>query len=182
MILVRKDQISNLSCILKDIYIYLFNAIHFFSSLFSPWERHHFPKWTKILTYTSLTRPQYHNWIQHKFDLLIHKTQLGFLSFQPPDCLWVLWLKKSSLIIMIKMPGAIIGLSQEVLVHSSFEQRVGMNQQGPILWGNVWFKNQEYWKIEKLCLRYTSLVLPFPPLAGDVCQSAPHILKWVTLR
>ena len=80
---------------------------------------------------------------------------------------------------MIKMPGAIIGLSQEVLVHSSFEQRVGMNQQGPILWGNVWFKNQEYWKIEKLYLRYTSLVLPFPPLAGDVCQSAPHILKWV---
>ena len=85
---------------------------------------------------------QYHNWIQLKLDhLLIHETQLGFLSFKPPDCFWVLWLIKSSLIIMKKVPGTIIGLSQKVLVQSPFEQRIGVNQQGPVLWGNVLLKD-----------------------------------------
>ena len=86
-----------------------------------------------IIGVTSISK--YHNWIQLKLNhLLIHEAQLGFFSFKPPYCFWVFRLIKPPLIVMIEMPSATaIGLSPEVLVQSSLEQRIGVNQQGPVL-------------------------------------------------
>ena len=82
---------------------------------------------------------------------------------------------------MKEMPSAIIGLSQKVLVQSPLEQRIGVNQQGPVLREGFIKKNKRVLKGGKaIPLRYTSLVLPSPLLAGDGGRNGSHSVKSAT--
>ena len=135
---LEEDPMTDHSWISNDIYIYLSmqSMFAFFSS---------FPHGNNIVSQikkntnshiigvTSISK--YHNWIQLKLNhLLIHEAQLGFFSFKPPYCFWVFRLIKPPLIVMIEMPSATaIGLSPEVLVQSSLEQRIGVWQTHVVL-------------------------------------------------
>ena len=82
---------------------------------------------------------------------------------------------------MIEMPSATaVGLSPEVLVQSSLEQRIGVNQQGPVLRECFIKKAKDYWCGKVIPLKYTSLVLPSPPLAVDAYRNGPHTVKSAT--